>query len=174
MKDKKTSSNKRFYIIGLVIITYLILFYFNKVKTIDSFTYAWGIFIEIIPILGLIYIFMVIFNFIPEKKLRAYMQKTSGFYQYLILSLLGMISHGPIYAWYPILSDLKTRGLTYGSIGAYLFSKGIKLTLIPLMIYYFGAKLTVLFSATLFSLSFIQAFLIDLFMNEKKSATPVE
>ena len=166
MKNEKRKNYTRFYIFGTVIFIYIILFVLNADKTTKSILYSLNIMKEIIPILGIIYIFMVIFNFIPEKKLKNFIQKTKGFYQYLVLSLLGMISHGPIYAWYPLLKDLHERGLSYGSIGAYLFSKGIKLTLLPLMIYYFGLKLTILFSITLFVLSFVQAFLIDLLIKK--------
>jgi uncharacterized membrane protein YraQ (UPF0718 family) len=82
------------------------------------------------------------------------------------MSVLGMISHGPIYAWYPLLKDLGNRGLTEGSIAAYLFSKGIKLTLLPIMIHYFGFPLTAWFTLTLFVLSFLQGYIIDLFMKK--------
>ncbi len=171
MSKKNKSNNTRFIILGAVLLLYIVLFFIDQNKTMESLTYGLKIFRDILPIFGIIYIFMVVFNFIPEKKLKSYMQKTTGFFQYFVLSLLGMISHGPIYAWYPLLKDLKNRGLTYGSIAAYLFSKGIKLTLLPLIIHYFGIKLTVIFSVTLFILSFLQAFLIDLFM---KSNTPAD
>ena len=113
---------------------------------------------------------MAAFNFIPEKKLKQSIEKTEGFFQYLILSLLGMVSHGPIYAWYPLLSDLHKRGLTYGSVGTYLFSKGIKLTLMPLMIYYFGVKLTLFFTLVLFVLSFVQGYALDLILKKNDTA----
>jgi uncharacterized membrane protein YraQ (UPF0718 family) len=165
-EQKKNTSYKRFYLLIGVLIAYGVLFVIDSEKTGISTLYSLKIMKDILPILAIVYIFMALFNFIPEKHLKSYIQKTTGFYQYLIMSVLGMISHGPIYAWYPLLKDLGNRGLTEGSIAAYLFSKGIKLTLLPIMIHYFGFPLTAWFTLTLFLLSFLQGYLIDLFMKK--------
>ncbi len=149
---------------------YGILYSIDPVKTAGAWTYSNNIIVEILPILLIVYASMAAFNFIPEEKLKKSIAKTEGFFQYLIMALLGTFSHGPIYAWYPLLSDLNKRGLTYGSIGTYLFSKGIKLTLLPLMFYYFGVKLTILFSLTLFILSFVQGFVIDKLLKKEDTA----
>lgn len=158
---------KRLMMLTSVLLVYGALYLVDSTKTAGALGYALGIMWDILPILGIIYVFMVAFNFIPEKRLKASIQKTQGLTQYLILSLLGMISHGPIYAWYPLLSDLRKRGLTQGSVATYLFSKGIKLTMIPITAYYFGLPFTLVFSLTLFILSFVQGILVDLLMRDK-------
>ena len=147
---KKNPLLRRLLTLGVTMLLYLALTLISKEKVLMAVGYSLEVFKEILPILLIVYVFMVAFNFIPEKRLKASIQKSEGFFQYLILSVLGMVSHGPIYAWYPLLSDLRKKGLTEGAIAAYLFSKGIKLTLIPIMALYFGLTFTLVFSLTLY------------------------
>ncbi|GBC59147.1 hypothetical protein DENIS_0083 [Desulfonema ishimotonii] len=46
---------------------------------------------------------------------------------------------GPIYAWYPLLGDLRTRGAGYAPIAIFLCNRaGVKPFLLPVMISCFG------------------------------------
>ena len=50
----------------------------------------------------------------------------------------GIISVGPIYAWYPLLKDLKEKGAANDLIAIFLNNRAIKPFLLPVMISYFG------------------------------------
>ncbi len=50
----------------------------------------------------------------------------------------GILSHGPIYVWFPFLRDLRDQGMRSGLIAAFLYNRGIKIPLLPIMVYYFG------------------------------------
>ena len=57
----------------------------------------------------------------------------------IILSLVaGIVSAGPIYAWYPLLKDLKEQGAADGPIAVFLYNRAVKPFLLPVMIGYFG------------------------------------
>lgn len=57
----------------------------------------------------------------------------------IALSLVaGIISAGPIYAWYPLLKDLKEQGAADGPIAVFLYNRAVKPFLLPVMIGYFG------------------------------------
>jgi len=57
----------------------------------------------------------------------------------IVLSLVaGIISAGPIYAWYPLLKDLNERGAANGPIAVFLYNRAVKPFLLPVMIGYFG------------------------------------
>ena len=57
----------------------------------------------------------------------------------IALSLLaGIISMGPIYAWYPLLKNLREKGAGTGPIAIFLYSRAVKPFLLPVMIAYFG------------------------------------
>lgn len=68
------------------------------------------------------------------------MGKESGWKGWLLAIILGIISHGSVYAWYPLLKDLKNHGMREGLIAGFIYSRAIKIPFIPLMIYYFGLK----------------------------------
>jgi len=57
----------------------------------------------------------------------------------IVLSLVaGIVSAGPIYAWYPLLKDLKEHGAADGPIAVFLYNRAVKPFLLPVMIGYFG------------------------------------
>ena len=57
----------------------------------------------------------------------------------IALSLVaGIISMGPIYAWYPLLKNLREKGAGTGPIAIFLYSRAVKPFLLPVMIAYFG------------------------------------
>lgn len=57
----------------------------------------------------------------------------------IVLSLVaGIISMGPIYAWYPLLKNLREEGAETGPIAIFLYSRAVKPFLLPVMIAYFG------------------------------------
>jgi uncharacterized membrane protein YraQ (UPF0718 family) len=57
----------------------------------------------------------------------------------IVLSVVaGIISMGPIYAWYPLLKNLREEGAGTGPIAIFLYSRAVKPFLLPVMIAYFG------------------------------------
>jgi len=57
----------------------------------------------------------------------------------VILSVAaGIISTGPIYAWYPLLKDLKEKGATNLFLAIFLYNRAVKPFLLPIMVAYFG------------------------------------
>jgi len=50
----------------------------------------------------------------------------------------GILSVGPIYAWYPLLKDLKEHGAADGPMAVFLYNRAVKPFLLPVMIGYFG------------------------------------
>ena len=53
-------------------------------------------------------------------------------------AVAGIISTGPIYAWYPLLKDLREKGAGESSIAKFLYNRAVKPFLLPVMIGYFG------------------------------------
>jgi uncharacterized membrane protein YraQ (UPF0718 family) len=53
----------------------------------------------------------------------------------IVLSVVaGIISMGPIYAWYPLLKNLREEGAGTGPIAIFLYSRAVKPFLLPVMI----------------------------------------
>ncbi len=160
--QKKNKSSKSVYFFMSMVLLYIVLWFFNPTKVIDAGHYVLDITIDIIPILVFVYVFMVGMSFLNEKKLRKTIEKSSSFAKYFLMSVLGTLSHGPIYAWYPFLKDLNEKGVSKGNVSAFLYSRGIKLTLLPMLIAFFDFKFALVLTIVTFLFAIIQGILVDL------------
>jgi uncharacterized membrane protein YraQ (UPF0718 family) len=53
-------------------------------------------------------------------------------------TVAGILSMGPIYAWYPLLRSLRERGASDFHLANFLSNRAVKPFLLPLMVSYFG------------------------------------
>ena len=74
---------------------------------------------------------------------------------------LGILSSGPIYAWYPFLADLKEQGFKNSLITIFLYNRAIKLPFIPLLIYYFSWQFVILVTILMIIFSIINGIIMD-------------
>ena len=106
---------------------------------------------------------MGIMNYIVNPKTIAkYVGEESGIKGWLLSISAGILSHGPIYVWYPLLKDLRNHGMRIGLIAVFIYNRAIKIPLLPLMIYYFGLMFVVVLTIYMIIASVIQGKLIDL------------
>ena len=99
--------------------------------------------------LVLVFLFMIGLNiFLKPLQLAKILAKNTPFKQKLFFAAAGIISSGPIYAWYPLLKDFREKGAAPSLMAVFLVNRAVKLFLLPLMISIFGwqfvAALTVL------------------------------
>lgn len=110
--------------------------------------------LRVLPILLLVFGIMFLTNlFFEAKGIVRFLGKGSGLRGWAFAISGGIISSGPIYMWYPLLGDLKQRGMKDSLIATFLYNRAIKIPLLPMMIFYFGWPFTVILSiyVTLFS-----------------------
>ena len=109
-KTTKKSSKNIYYSFSFLIIVitlYIILFLLKPDKIINSLYASRDIFMNIIPVLILVILLMGISNYLLKpKKVSKYLGKKSGVKGWFLSALFGILSHGPIYVWYPLLKDL--------------------------------------------------------------------
>ena len=81
------------------------------------------------------------------------MTDKSSFKKWVMSIVFGIISVGPLYIWYPLMKDLKEKGVEDKFIATFLYNRGIKLQWAPMLILYFGWTYTIvlLFVMTIFS-----------------------
>ena len=78
----------------------------------------------------------------------------------LLSSLAGILSMGPIYAWYPLFKTLKESGASSLIVANFIGCRSVKPVLFPVLLAYFGWLFSLLF--VLFSLvgAFAVAFVV--------------
>ncbi len=150
MKKKKAVG---IILLGTTVFIYVILFLFNKGIVIHSLQYFLHIFLRVFYIILIVFLFIFITNlFLKHEFLIKYLGKKSGLRGWVIAIISGIISMGSIYLWYPLLKELKEKGMRKGLIAVFLYNRAVKLPLLPMMIYYFGWIFTL--SLTMYMLIF--------------------
>ncbi len=144
---------------------YLCLFFIDRVFFIKVFMNLIHMLTRIIPIFVLIFIIMIIINYyVTPKMIAKYLSKNSGIKKWIIAIVSGIISTGPVYMWYSVLKELKEKGVSYGFIAVFLYNRAIKPPLIPLMIYYFGLKFTIVLTLLTIFFSILEGTIIEKIM----------
>lgn len=146
----------------LVVFTYLVLFFINSEKTAAAFQKGGLVLLKLIPVfLAVILLTAAINYFLKPQVIIKYFGKKSGTMSWFYALLGGIISHGPMYAWYPMLQDMKGQGLRDGLITTFFYARAIKLPLLPLMIDYFGLIFTAVLSVYILVGAYVQGRLIE-------------
>jgi uncharacterized membrane protein YraQ (UPF0718 family) len=169
--EKKTKRGKYydFYFLVAVIFLYFLLFFFNPEKAYNALKASGNIFIQIIPVLLLVILLMALINyFLYPKTVAKYVGKGSGIKGWFLAISAGIISHGPIYVWYPLLKELRDHGMRNGLIAAFLYSRAIKIPLLPLMVYYFGVLFAVVLLPYIVIASLVEGEIIELIESRKE------
>jgi len=167
--DKKSKTQKKktgniWIFPSLVIAIYIALFFVDSDKTLHALNYAANLFADIVPILFAVLFFMFLFNLVDDKKLKKLIDGSPKAVQYIAMMLLGTFSHGPVYAWYPLMREFREKGIGYGSIAIFLYARGIKLSLLPMLAIYFGFKYTLVLTIVMAVFSYIQGLMVDAVM----------
>jgi uncharacterized membrane protein YraQ (UPF0718 family) len=125
--------------------------------------------LSVIPIFLLVILLTAAINyFYPKEKIGKILQNASDFKTYFISLIAGIISHGPVFAWYPLLKNLKDKGLKNSALVVFLYGRNIKLTLLPVMIGFFGKLFSMIFILYIAAAALIQGLifaLIDKYKN---------
>ncbi len=153
----------------LITICYLVLAILNfdmvKIVVIQLFDLIY----KILPIFILVFVLMFLSNlFLDAKKIIKYTGESAGFKGWFIAIFTGVLSAGPIYMWYPLLSDLKDKGMKDAFITTFLYNRAVKIPLLPMMIYYFGVAFTVVLSVYMILFSIINGLIVHKILNLKK------
>lgn len=122
-----------------VLALYLVLWHIAPEKTIVALRTSIGVLSHVL--LPLVMVFLVMFGlnvFLRPPDLAKFLGKGTPVQRNLFSALAGIISAGPIYAWYPILKDLRERGANHSLIAVFLVNRAVKPFLLPVMISIFG------------------------------------
>lgn len=131
----------------LVVVAYVILGIIDPEAAVDALSVLGRLILGIVPVLALVFAIMFLTNlFFESRGVVKFLSKGSGLKGWGFAISGGIISSGPIYMWYPLLGDLKERGMKDSLIAAFLYNRAIKIPLVPMMVYYFGWPFTITLS----------------------------
>jgi uncharacterized membrane protein YraQ (UPF0718 family) len=157
MMKEKSGKMTRGGVIFLLVVTclYALAFLADAELALNALAFATRLLYQMLPVLLLVFALIFVSNLLVKPDwVRANVGRGSGLRGWAVAVVGGILSVGPIYAWYALLRDLKSKGMRTALIAVFLYNRGIKLPLLPLMIQYFGVAYTLVLATymTLFSL----------------------
>ncbi len=166
-RDKIQIGNAWKFLI-IVLIIYSVLFFMDFELFELSLIFFFGILKKIIPIFALVFVLMSITNYFVTPQFVLKHMKGRGIKKWVFVVVGGILSTGAVYMWYPLLADLKDKGLSLGLIATFLYNRAIKIPLLPLMIFYFSLKYVLVLTLIMIFISVIQGITINKLMERKK------
>jgi uncharacterized membrane protein YraQ (UPF0718 family) len=166
--NKKIHIGNAWKILILILGIYLALFFINLDLFRTSLSFFFKILEEVIPIFAFIFVLMSITNYLITPQLVLKYVRKRGIKKWFFVVIAGILSAGPIYMWYPLLADLKSKGLSYGLIACFLYNRAIKIPLLPLMVFYFSLKYVLILTLITIFVSVFQGIIINKFMEVNK------
>ncbi len=125
--------------------------------------YLYALALKLIPVFLLVILLMAAVNYVATPDfIRRHAGRGARGWLFAIVG--GILSTGPIYMWYPLLADLRKRGLSWGQIAAFLYNRAVKIPLIPLMVSYFGWKYVLVLTLVMVAASVVEGLLVDVLM----------
>ncbi len=149
---------------------YALVGFFNPSLTAQALSSFESLLIRILPVLLLVFGLLFLASLFLERKwLVRHLGRASGIGGWALTVLCGILSAGPLYAWYPLLGELKEKGVSSALITTFLYSRALKLPLLPLMVHYFGVAYTVALSVCIVVFSVASGLLIKRFYDVEVS-----
>lgn len=118
----------------------------------------------------IIFVFALLFLsniFLTPKAVKGWLSQASGWKGWLLAVGGGILSSGPIYLWYPLLSELQKHGMRPAFTASFLYNRAVKPALLPLLIVYFGVTYTIILTIYMIIFSVIQGIMIERFIMEQ-------
>lgn len=152
-----------------VLAVYGILFFVNSETALLSLGKSWAILMKILPIFAVVILFTALLNYlIQPKQIARHLGEESGARGWFWALAAGVISHGPMYAWYPLVEDLRRHGLRDGLIVTFFYARAVKIPLLPLMVDYFGWIFTLTLSLYIIIGSLVQGWCLQLMERDRE------
>lgn len=167
-KQDKPFAFRGKYLLLIVLILYGVVFLINGPSAQLALQKSGAVLTKILPIFCVIILFTALLNyFLQPRQIARHLGHESGARGWLWALAAGVISHGPMYAWYSLLEDLRSHGMKDELIVVFFASRAIKIPLLPMMIGYFGLTFTILLSFYILLGAILQGLCMQLMQTKK-------
>lgn len=164
----KPTLNRAFLFPAVILVIYAFLFVILPDKAALAVKSSGNVFLNMLLPLGLIFILMLLMNlFLKPASIAKFLGKGSGIKGVALSAAAGIISTGPIYAWYPLLKDLREKGAGESSIAIFLNNRAVKPFLLPIMVAYFSWLYVIILTVLTVVASLAIGYCISLFPSSK-------
>ncbi len=152
----------------IVLILYVLLLLIDTSHTLSALQKGGSILLSLLPLFLLIITLTALINyFLKPKQIIKHLGKESGAKGVFYALVGGILSHGPMYAWFGMLQDMRSHGLRDGLIAVFMYARAVKLPLLPFMIDLFGLLFTIVMTLYILIAAVLQGKVIDAVIKKK-------
>lgn len=167
-KQQKRSGLGGWLFLAIVLFGYGLSFLLSPDSTTEALAFFRRVMRQMLPILGLVFLLLFIANLLlAPTKVEHFLGKETGIKGWMISVVAGVFAMGPIYPWYAIMAELQQKGMRTAFVVTFLYSRAVKIPLLPLMIYYFGSTYTIVLCLYLVVFSVINGIVVERLMLQK-------
>ena len=98
-----------------------------------------------LPICFVLVMMTLINRYLDPAVVARFLGSRTGVRGVLLSALAGILSMGPIYAWYPLFKNLREKGASTFIIANFIGCRSVKPVLIPVLLAYFGWQFSIVF-----------------------------
>ncbi len=151
----------------VVLILYIVLLLADTPHALLSLQKGASILLSLLPLFLLIIILTALINyFLKPKQIIKHFGKESGAKGVFYALVGGILSHGPMYAWFGMMQDMRSQGLKDGLIAVFMYARAVKLPLLPFMVDLFGLLFTIIMTLYILIAAVLQGKIIDAVMKK--------
>ncbi len=162
---KRASANKShggWWFLLAVLLVHLGMWQIAPGLSAESLGYFLQVMSRLLPVFGLLFLLLWLFNlFARPKQIKHWLGGQSGSRGWIFSILGGVASMGSMYLWYPLLHDLKAHGMRSSLLAAFLYSRAVKIPMLPLMVHYFGTLYTGLYVVNILLFSVLSGVIME-------------
>lgn len=128
----------------------------------DAFADFLSVFGKVMPVLALVFVMLFLGElFLSPKRVEGWLGQRSGLRGWILALAAGVLSSGPVYAWYAMLAELRSKGMRTALAAAALYARAIKLPLLPFLAHYFGWRYTLVLSLFVAGFSILNGLIME-------------
>lgn len=166
MQDKSQKTKNKgiggWIFLAIVLLIYGVITLLDSKLALQAITLFVQLLGKVLPVLLIVFILIFSINLLLEPAwVKKHLGSHSGITGWLTAIVGGVLSTGPIYPWYALLKDLKEKGMKISLIAVFLYSRAVKLPLLPLLVHYFGITYTVILICYLVTFSVVSGITIE-------------
>ncbi len=162
-KPGKKPSRAGWWFLGVALVLEVVLAIAVPEAAAKARHASWHLIKSILPLLGLVFVLIFLSNLLLQDRwIRRFVGRSSGVRGYAVAALAGIISAGPIYVWYPLLQDMRGKGMKNALIAVFLYNRAVKLQWLPVLVGYFGLRYALVLTFWMIIMGFVQGLVFEL------------
>ena len=152
----------RWWFLAIVATLYAVCAALAPDLALRALAHAWQALRNMLPVLALVFVLLFVFDLaLNPRRVAQHLGHPGGTRGWLIALAAGILSAGPIYAWYPLLAELRGKGMRASTAAVFLYARAIKLPLLPLLFHYFGTAYSMVLSLYLAGFALLSGLVME-------------